>query len=52
MWWWTRSAIWWRPWVTSTDEQDRAQVEQLAATVQAVTGETVELALVDQGYTG
>jgi transposase len=38
--------------VTSADEQDRAQVEQLATAVQAVTGETVELAYVDQGYTG
>src|SRR5919201_734611 len=38
--------------VTSADEQDRAQVEHLAARVQALTGETVELAYVDQGYTG
>lgn len=38
--------------VTPADEQDRAQVEQLAAAVQAATGETVELAYVDQGYTG
>jgi transposase len=38
--------------VTSADEQDRAQVEQLAAAVQAATGETVELAYVDAGYTG
>src|SRR5690606_13033145 len=37
---------------TPADAQDRAQVGQLAATVQAVTGETVELAFVDQGYTG
>ena len=29
-----------------------AQVAELAAAVQAVTGETVELAYVDQGYTG
>jgi transposase len=38
--------------VTAADEQDRAQVAELAAQVQAVTGETVELAYVDQGYTG
>jgi len=38
--------------VTPANAQDRAQVEQLATQVQAVTGETVELAYVDQGYTG
>jgi transposase len=38
--------------VTSADQQDRAQVSALAAHVQQVTGETVELAYVDQGYTG
>src|SRR5579885_57296 len=38
--------------VTPADEQDRAQVEALAAAVQEVTGESVELAYVDQGYTG
>jgi len=38
--------------VTPADEQDRAQVEQLAAHVQEVTGQSVELAYVDQGYTG
>lgn len=38
--------------VTAADAQDRAQVAELAAQVQAVTGETVELAYVDQGYTG
>ena len=38
--------------VTTADEQDRAQVGQLAQAVQAVTGETVEVAFVDQGYTG
>jgi transposase len=38
--------------VTPADEQERAQVAALAADVQAVTGETVELAFVDQGYTG
>lgn len=38
--------------VTSADEQDRAQVAELAGRVQEVTGESVELAFVDQGYTG
>lgn len=38
--------------ITPANEQDRAQVERLAAAVQGVTGETVELAYVDQGYTG
>jgi transposase len=38
--------------VTPANEQDRAQVEQLAAAVQDVTGEAVELAWVDQGCTG
>jgi transposase len=38
--------------VTPANEQDRAQVGQLAQAVQEVTGETVELAYVDQGYTG
>jgi transposase len=38
--------------VTAADEQDRAQVEILAAQVQAVTGEHGELAFVDQAYTG
>ena len=38
--------------VTAADKQDRAQVEQLARKVQEVTGETVEIAFVDQGYTG
>ena len=38
--------------VTPASAQERAQVEQLAAAVQAATGETVELAYVDQGYTG
>ena len=37
---------------TPADAQDRAQVAALAATVQQVTGDTVELADVDQGYTG
>lgn len=38
--------------VTPADEQDRAQVATLCEAVQAVTGESVELAFVDQGYTG
>jgi transposase len=38
--------------VTAANEQERDQVEQLAAQVQAVTGESVEIAYVDQGYTG
>jgi transposase len=38
--------------VTPADEQERAQVEALARRVQDVTGESVELAYVDQGYTG
>ena len=38
--------------VTAADEQDRAQVACLAQHVQEVTGETVEVAFVDQGYTG
>jgi len=38
--------------VTSADAQDRAQVDALAAAVQEVTGDTVEIAYVDQGYTG
>lgn len=38
--------------VTPANEQHRAQVGELAKQVQAVTGETVEMAFVDQGYTG
>src|ERR1700761_9068680 len=38
--------------VTPADEQDRAQVGVLAQALQEVTGESVELAFVDQGYTG
>jgi len=38
--------------VTPANEQDRAQVGELAAAVQEVTGDSVELAFVDQGYTG
>jgi transposase len=38
--------------VTPANEQDRTVVGKLAEKVQAATGETVELAFVDQGYTG
>jgi len=38
--------------VTAADEQDRAQVDQLAQQVQEVTGDSVQVAFVDQGYTG
>lgn len=38
--------------VTPANEQERAQVEELAKAVQEVTNEHVELAYVDQGYTG
>lgn len=38
--------------VTPANAQDRAQVEALAAAVQEATGEHVELAYVDQAYTG
>ena len=38
--------------ITPANEQDRAQVAALAEGVQEVTGDTVSLAFVDQGYTG
>jgi hypothetical protein len=38
--------------VTTASDQERAQVFDLAADVQDVTGQTVTLAFVDQGYTG
>ena len=38
--------------VTAADEQDREQVGKLARDVQKQTGKSVELAYVDQGYTG
>jgi transposase len=38
--------------VTPANEQDRAQVKKTAKAVQKVTGKSVELAYVDQGYTG
>src|SRR6187402_2235018 len=38
--------------VTAADEQERAQVAELTARLQEVTGGSVEVAFVDQGYTG
>jgi transposase len=38
--------------VTAANEQDRAQVAELAKAVQEATGQNVEIAYVDQGYTG
>jgi transposase len=38
--------------VTAANEQERDQVAVLSEAVQEVTGESVELAYVDQGYTG
>lgn len=38
--------------VTPASDQDRAQVAELAQQVQAVTEQSVEVAFVDQGYTG
>ncbi len=38
--------------VTAADEQDRAQVTELTEQIQQVTGQTVQVAFVDQGYTG
>lgn len=38
--------------VTPADENDRAPVAELAAEIQDLTGDTVEVAFVDQGYTG
>lgn len=38
--------------VTPANEQERAQVAELAEQVQEATGEAVEVAFVDQGYTG
>ena len=38
--------------VTPADAQDRAQVGDLAAAVQRITGQHVEVGFVDQGYTG
>ena len=38
--------------VTAANEQDREQVEVLAEAIQEATGENIELAYVDQDYTG
>src|SRR5471032_1751956 len=38
--------------VTPANEQERAQVADLAEGVQKATNENVEIAFVDQGYTG
>ena len=38
--------------VTAANEQDRAQVAALAQAVQAATGDHIQVAFVDQGYTG
>jgi transposase len=38
--------------VTPASEQDRAQVGELAKQIQETTGDSVEVAFVDQGYTG
>jgi transposase len=38
--------------VTPANEQERAQVAQLTEQIQQVTGESVQIAFADQGYTG
>jgi transposase len=38
--------------ITPANAQERAQVDELAGQVQAVTGGTVKVGFVDQGYTG
>ena len=38
--------------VTPANEQERAQVAHLTEQIQQVTGESVQVAFVDQGYTG
>ena len=38
--------------VTAANAQERAQVGDLAQAIQAATGDTVQVAFVDQGYTG
>ena len=37
--------------MTPANEQDRDQVQELTQKVQEVTGETVEVSFVDEGYT-
>jgi len=38
--------------VTAANDQDRAQVAELAQALQDTTGEQIQIAYVDQGYTG
>ncbi|MFC3725702.1 IS5 family transposase [Neoaquamicrobium sediminum] len=38
--------------VTPASAEDRGEIENLARTIQAVTGDSIEIAWVDQGYTG
>lgn len=38
--------------VTAANEQERAQVKELAEQIQQTTGENVDLAYLSQGYTG
>ena len=38
--------------VTPANEQDRGQVDALAEQIQEATGDSIEVAFVDQGYTG
>ncbi len=38
--------------VTPASAEDRGEVERLARAVQAVTGDNVDIAYIDQGYTG
>jgi transposase len=38
--------------VTAANEQDRSQVKELTEAVQEATGQNVQIAYVDQGYTG
>lgn len=38
--------------VTPANEQDRAQMSEMAQLVQAVTAQSVQVAFVDQGYSG
>jgi transposase len=38
--------------VTAANEQDRAQVADLSKALQAATGQNIQFAFVDQGYTG
>src|SRR6185369_10639045 len=49
---WTRSGHLLALKVTPANEQDRAQVADLSKAVQEATGQSVQVAFVDQGYTG